>query len=164
MHKIRFGIVALCALAVLAMAFPAFVAASAALPIEQSNVLAAQPTATSVASFAPAKKTIWQANPELDQQTGNCTGTPINYCAQLVLLTPRGRGFNWKGQELNPYYLFRLKPNLYTYSGLNSLRDGKLKLTLEFTSPTTFRATQILTMKNQPGCTHTMIFNGVFLR
>lgn len=163
MQKMHLGIAAACAFVLVAVAFPMLVTAS-----PQTDVFAAQPalqaTPTVNASFAPAKRTIWQAEPQLDQMDGACTGHPINYCAQLVALTPQGRGMSWRGQELRPYFMTRIKPNIYVYNGLNSLRDGRVKLTLEFTSPTTWKATQVLTLKSQPGCTHTLHFTGTFLR
>ncbi|MEP7286002.1 MAG: hypothetical protein ABI947_09565 [Chloroflexota bacterium] len=171
MRSIRFGIVIFCSVAILAVAFPALVTADA-VPNDStagasSGLLAATPEAstTPVVQFVPTKRTWWQAAPELDQQTGDC-GVAVNYCPAMVIITPRSRtSIYWRGQELTPYAMFRSRtnPNIYSYAGLNALRDGKIKLTLEFTSSTTWKATQELVLRREPQCVHKLVFNGTFL-
>ena len=166
----RLGFFVACTLLILVVLLPAFGITSAKANADMlatapaSATLAATLAATPAVSFAPAARTIWQAEPQLDKQTGKCSGSPVNYCSQLVALTARGRNFYWKGQELKPYLLYRSKTNIYYYSGRNGLGDGTIKLTLQFTSPTTFKATQVLKLFNEPTCTHTMLFTGSFLR
>ncbi len=114
--------------------------------------------------FAPAAKTIWDADPGQDHLTGTCSGVVLNYCKQLVAITPKGNGMLWKGQELTPYFLSRIRENVYAYSGPNALGDGQIKITLVFTSATAFKATHIITLSNEPSCQHNYTFTGVFLR
>jgi hypothetical protein len=89
---------------------------------------------------------------------------PVAYCDQLVALTPSGTGMLWRGQELQPYYMTRIRENVYAYSGPNPLGDAKISLTLEFTSQTGFRATQVLIPNDDPGCKNIFSFSGQFLR
>jgi hypothetical protein len=114
--------------------------------------------------FAPVARTIWNAEPGPINSSGACTGVPVAYCAQLVALTPQGNGFLWKGQELKPYYMARVRENVYAYAGPNILGDARIQLTLVFTSPTTFKATQNMIMNNQKGCTNSFTFAGAFVR
>ncbi len=118
--------------------------------------------------FAPTAPTIWDVTPGQDQLAGTCApGTPvINYCPSLVQLAPRGTGIQYKGQELKPYQMFRVRENVYAYSGPapEALGVGTIKLTLVFTSPTTWTITRVLSLKNEPGCQHVYTFTGTFLR
>src|SRR5690349_3902123 len=164
MGNSRFGIIAAAIITLLAILASAFQPIAA-----QPNAALATAAATKLITptpinYSPAVRTIWQAEPQLDQQTGNCSGSPVNYCSQLVALTPRGKNMYWKGQELKPYLLIRIKPNVFYYSGRNALGDGTVKVTLQLTSETTFKATQVLKLKKEPTCTHTMQFSGTFLR
>jgi hypothetical protein len=170
MREVRFGIIIFGVVIIVAAIFPVLVQASSASTVSNTETITIDTNSVSLATvtpapnFVPKVRTIWQADPQLDKQTGQCKSVPINYCSQLVAITPSGRGFLWKGQELRPYYVYRVKPNVYTYSGRNSLGDGRIKLTLEFTSLTTFHATQVLTLAKEPTCKHTMEFSGTFLR
>ncbi len=114
--------------------------------------------------FAPSGRTIWQATVGPLSTSGICNKIPPAYCDQLVQLTPSGSGILWKGQELQPYYMTRIRENVYSYSGPNPLGDARLTLTLEFTSQTGFRATQVMTPNDDPQCKDTFSFSGEFLR
>jgi hypothetical protein len=144
-----------------AAAPPVIVAMSSGEDTSGGDTTSSEPVSQ---GFAPTAKTIWNADPGQDQLTGTCSGIVLNYCAQLVALTPKGNGFLWKGQELTPYSLVRIRENVYAYSGPNALGDGTIKLTLAFTSPTSFKATHIVTTYDQPSCQHNYTFTGVFLR
>jgi len=129
---------------------------------------AASTAQAATSGFAPKGPTIWNVQPGQDQLTGTCApGTPvINYCPSLVQLTPRGTGMQYKGQELKPYQMSRVRENVYAYSGPapEALGTGTIKLTLVFTSPTTWTITRVLSLKNEPGCQHVYTFTGTFLR
>lgn len=121
-----------------------------------------------VQSFAPKAPSIWTVVPGQDQLVGTCApGTPvINYCPSLVQLSPRGTGLTWKGQELRPYNMTRVRANVYGYTGPapEALGRGTIKLTLVFTSPTTWTTTRVLSLRSEPGCQHVYTFTGTFLR
>jgi hypothetical protein len=117
--------------------------------------------------FAPTTQTIWDVTPGIDKLVGDCANVaPINYCPSLVALTPRGSGLMYKGQELSPYYMARVRENVYAYSGAapEALGPGRIKLTLVFTSQTTWTITRILTLNEAPACQHVYTFTGQFLR
>lgn len=117
--------------------------------------------------FAPTTQTIWDVTPGIDKLVGDCANVaPINYCPSLVALTPRGSGLMYKGQELNPYYMARVRENVYAYSGAapEALGPGRIKLTLVFTSQTTWTITRVLTLNEAPACQHVYTFTGQFLR
>jgi len=109
-------------------------------------------------SFAPTAKTIWNADVGTDQLQGTCGSGPLNYCSQLVAITPSGNDLLWKGQELKVYTLTRSQTNTYVYSGRNGVGDGNIKFVLVFTSPTTFTMTQTLILDSEPTCSHVNVF------
>lgn len=109
--------------------------------------------------FAPASRTIWNAEISSDQMSGTCSAA-LNYCAHLVALSPQGNAVTWKGQELKTYTLARIRENTYSYVGRNGLGDGKIEMLLVFTSPTTFTMTQTVTYDAEPGCQHTHTLAG----
>jgi hypothetical protein len=122
-------------------------------------------TAQSVSQgFAPTGRTIWQATVGPLSTSGTCTKVPVAYCDQLVSIIPSGTGLLWRGQELQPYYMTRIRENVYAYSGTNPLGDAKISLTVQFTSQTGFKATQTLIPNDDPGCKNTFTFSGQFLR
>ncbi len=117
--------------------------------------------------FAPTVPTFWNVDPGLDNLVGTCPNVaPINYCPSLVRLAPQGTGILFKGQELQPYYMYRVRENVYAYSGPapEALGPGTIKLTLAFSSPTAWKVTRILVLAAAPDCQHVYTFTGTFLR
>lgn len=118
--------------------------------------------------FAPTTQTIWTVQPGLDKLVGDCPGdvAPINYCPSLVALAPKGSGLLFRGQELTPYYMNRVRENVYAYSGPapEALGPGRIQLTLVFTSQTTWTITRIVTLNEASACRHVYTFKGQFLR
>lgn len=109
--------------------------------------------------FAPSTRTIWNAEVGTDQLVGTCKLGALNYCAHLVAISPRGSGLSYKGQEIQPYFLQRVQENVYVYNGRNGIGNGKIKIVLSFTSPTTFTLTQTLVLDADPECQHINVAN-----
>jgi hypothetical protein len=59
-----------------------------------------------------------------------------------------------------------VRDNVYAYSGPapEALGSGTIKLTLVFTSPTTWTVTRVLVLSSAPDCQHVYTFSGTFLR
>lgn len=108
--------------------------------------------------FAPAARTIWDAKVGTDQLVGECKVGALNYCAQMVAIWPRGAGLWWKGQEVKPYPLTRIRENVYVYNGRNGLGDANIKLVLSFDSPGALTMTQTLVLDTDPKCQHVNTF------
>ncbi|MCC7206915.1 MAG: hypothetical protein IT323_06390 [Anaerolineae bacterium] len=108
------------------------------------------------AGFAPTGNSVWNAEVTVDQLSGTCNSAPLNYCAHLVAIAPSGQSLSYRGQEITPFTLARTGENTYSYSGRNGLNDGNLNLTVTFTSPTTYTATQTLVLDADPACQHTV--------
>lgn len=117
-------------------------------------------TTVGAATFAPTAKTIWNAIPSSDTQQGQCGIGALNYCSLLVAITPQGSGMLWKGQEIKPFFLGHIKDNLFSGGGRNGAGDGTLVITVNFTSPSTFTASQILVLDADPTCKHIHAFTG----
>jgi uncharacterized protein YraI len=114
-----------------------------------------------VDDFAPDGESVWQMYPGSDQMSGECSGAPaINFCDHLAAISPVSGGITWKGMEITPYYLIRIAPNVYAYSGPNVLGTGTINMTLTFTSETALTMTQILVLSSEPGCQHTYYYTG----
>lgn len=114
-----------------------------------------------VSDFSPAANTVWQMYPGTDQMSGECSGAPaINFCDHLAAISPATGGIMWKGMEASPYYLQRIQPNVYAYSGPNVLGTGRISMTLRFTSENAVTMTQTLTLNSEPNCTHTYYYTG----
>ncbi|HVO41303.1 MAG TPA: hypothetical protein VMT34_01710 [Aggregatilineales bacterium] len=116
-------------------------------------------------SYAPTGRTIWSASLSGDRMVGQCSGGPINYCDQMIALTPNGPGFLWKGQALKQFTMFPGKqPNVYSYAGPNGTGDGTVTMVMVFTSPSTMTMTETLVMNSEPTCKHIHTFTATFLR
>lgn len=114
-----------------------------------------------VSDFSPAANTVWQMYPGSDQMSGECSGAPaINFCDHLAAISPASGGIMWKGMEASPYYLQRIQPNVYAYSGPNVLGTGTISMTLRFTGESTVTMTQTLTLASEPNCRHTYYYTG----
>jgi hypothetical protein len=114
--------------------------------------------------FAPTTQTIWDVVPTQDKLVGECTRGALNYCPLMVALKPEGNAISYRGAELQPYRLNFVRENVYSYSGRNTLGDGKVNMTLTFTSPTTLVVNQAITLDVEPKCQHTYIFTATFKR
>lgn len=111
--------------------------------------------------LSPATNTVWQMFPGSDQMSGQCSGAPaINFCDHLAAIAPASGGIMWKGMEASGYYLQRIQPNVYAYAGPNVLGTGTINMTLRFTAENTVTMTQTLTLRSEPGCTHTYYYTG----
>jgi hypothetical protein len=116
-------------------------------------------------SYAPTNRTIWSATVSADKMEGQCSGGPINYCDQMIAITPNGNGFLWKGQALKQFTMFPGKtPNVYSYSGPNGTGDGTVTMVMVFTSPSTMVMTETLVTTAEPTCKHIHTFSATFLR
>lgn len=109
--------------------------------------------------FAPSTRTIWNAEVGTDQLIGNCKLGALNYCAHMVAIAPSGNGLIYRGQEIAPYYLTRVRENVYVYEGRNGMNNGRISLVLTFTSPTTYTLTQTLILDADPECQHVNVVN-----
>jgi hypothetical protein len=111
--------------------------------------------------FAPAANSVWQMKPGSDNLTSTCSGAPaINFCDHLAAIAPASGGITWRGMEASPYYLVRIQPNVYAYSGPNILGTGTISLTLSFTSETTLKMTMSLVLNSEPDCQHVYFYSG----
>jgi hypothetical protein len=110
--------------------------------------------------FAPSSATIWNAATPGDEMSGTCNTGPLNYCTHMVSIQPRGSGLVWRGQELKPYYMARVEENVYGFVGRNGLDDATVRITVVFTSPTTFTMRQVYVLDADPLCTHSYTFTG----
>ncbi|MBN1681070.1 MAG: hypothetical protein JW966_12355, partial [Anaerolineae bacterium] len=111
--------------------------------------------------MSPTANSVWQMYPGTDNMTGNCTGAPpINFCDHLAAIQPATGGIMWKGMEASPYYLERIQPNVYAYSGPNILGTGTINMTLTFTTDNTLKMTQGLTLASEPSCQHVYYYTG----
>jgi hypothetical protein len=109
--------------------------------------------------FAPSTRTIWNAEVGTDQLIGTCRLGALNYCAHMVAISPSGSGLLYRGQEIAPYYLTRVRENVYVYEGRNGMNNGRISLVLTFTSPTTYTLTQTLILDADPECQHVNVVN-----
>ncbi len=109
--------------------------------------------------FAPSTRTIWNAEVGTDQLIGVCRLGALNYCAHMVAISPSGSGLMYRGQEIAPYYLTRIRENVYAYEGRNGMNNGRISLVLTFTSPTTYTLTQTLILDADPECQHVNVVN-----
>jgi hypothetical protein len=99
--------------------------------------------------------------PGSDNMTGTCSGAPaINFCDHLAAISPASGGIMWKGMEASPYYLVRIQPNVYAYSGPNVLGTGTINMTLRFKSETEVTMVQSLTLTSEPDCQHVYNYTG----
>jgi hypothetical protein len=99
--------------------------------------------------------------PGSDNMTGECSGAPaINFCDHLAAIAPASGGLSWKGMEANPYFLSRIQPNVYAYTGPNVLGTGRVSMTLSFTSATTLTMTMSLVLTSEPNCQHVYYYTG----
>jgi hypothetical protein len=111
--------------------------------------------------LAPTANSVWQMVPGSDNMTGTCSGAPaINFCDHLAAIAPASGGITWRGMEASPYYLVRIQPNVYAYSGPNILGTGIINLTLTFTSDSTLKMTMSLTLSSEPDCQHVYFYSG----
>lgn len=109
--------------------------------------------------FAPSTRTIWNAEVGTDQLIGNCKLGALNYCAHMVAIAPSGSNLIYRGQEITPYTLRRIRENVYVYEGRNGMGNGRISLVLTFTSPTTYTLTQTLILDADPECQHVNVVN-----
>jgi hypothetical protein len=117
---------------------------------------------TSVApDFSPATNTVWQMVPGTDNLSGQCSGAPaINFCDHLAAIAPAQGGITWRGMEPSPYFLTRVQPNVYAFSGPNVLNTGTINLTLTFTGEANLKMTMSLVLSSEPDCTHVYYYTG----
>jgi hypothetical protein len=114
-----------------------------------------------VDDLSPDGNSVWQMYPGSDNMSGTCSGAPaINFCDHLAAITPASGGIMWKGMEASPYYLVRIQPNVYAYSGPNVLGTGTINMTLSFKSETEVTMTQSLTLTSEPDCQHVYYYTG----
>ncbi len=133
-----------------------------------SLIMAAPPAAgggegvpMSGTDFAPTANSVWQMRPGTDHMSGTCSGAPaINFCDHLAAITPAEGGIMWRGMEPTPYFLARVQPNVYAYSGPNVQGTGTVNMTLTFTSETTLNMTMTLVLNSEPNCQHTYYYSG----
>lgn len=117
--------------------------------------------AMSTADLAPAANSVWQMVPGSDNLVGECSGAPaINFCDHLAAIAPAGGGISWRGMEPSPYYLSRVQPNVYAYSGPNVTGSGTVSMTLRFTSETSLSMTMSLVLSSEPNCQHVYYYSG----
>ena len=142
--------------AVVAVEPPPLVFAPPAAPVAGENGVIED-----VDDFSPETNSVWQMNPGSDNMSGECSGAPaINFCDHLAAISPAQGGVMWKGMEASPYYLQRIQPNVYAYSGPNVLGTGTVNMTLRFTSDGALTMTQSLTLNSEPACVHTYYYSG----
>jgi hypothetical protein len=99
--------------------------------------------------------------PGSDNMSGTCTGAPaINFCDHLAAIAPASGGITWRGMEANAYYLTRIQPNVYAYSGPNILGTGTINLTLTFTGESTLKMTMGMVLRSEPDCQHVYYYSG----
>jgi len=111
--------------------------------------------------FAPAANSVWQMRPGADNLIGQCSGAPaINFCDHLAAISPAPGGIAWKGMEASPYFLTRVQPNVYSYSGPNVLGTGSVVMTLAFTSENTLNMTMSMVLNSEPDCQHVYYYTG----
>ena len=124
-------------------------------------VTAGGETASDASDLAPTTNSVWQMHPGTDNMIGQCSGAPaINFCDHLAAITPAAGGISWKGMEANPYYLARVQPNVYSYSGPNVLGTGNISMTLTFTNETSINMTMSLVLGSEPDCQHVYFYTG----
>lgn len=113
------------------------------------------------ADLSPTANSVWQMRPGSDNMTGQCSGAPaINFCDHLAAIAPAAGGVSWKGMEASPYFLSRIRPNVYAYAGPNVLGTGRVSMTLTFTSETTVSMTMSLVLNSEPNCQHVYYYTG----
>lgn len=111
--------------------------------------------------FSPATNTVWQMRPGSDNLSGECSGAPaINFCDHLAAIAPAQGGISWRGMEPSPYFLSRVQPNVYAYSGPNILGTGTINMTLTFNSEGDLSMTMSLVLASEPNCTHVYYYTG----
>ncbi len=131
------------------------------------DTTAGDDTSTGATSYVPGGPAIYNVTAGNDRLVGSCQGVaPINYCPSLVQITPTKNGVLFKGQELRPYPMYKVRDNVYAYSGAApaALGTGTIRLTLVFTSPTTWTVSRVLVLNDAPDCQHHFSFSGSFLR
>ncbi len=109
--------------------------------------------------FAPSTRTIWNAEVGVDQLVGTCKLGALNYCSHMVAISPRGSGLTYRGQEITPYNLTRVRENVYVYNGRNGMGNGRISIALTFTSPTSYTMTQTIVFDADPECQHVNVVN-----
>jgi len=111
--------------------------------------------------LAPDANTVWQMVPGNDNMTGDCSGAPaINFCDHLAAIAPAQGGITWRGMEASPYYLTRIQPNVYSYSGPNVLGTGTVQMTLRFEGDNKLSMTMSLVLNSEPNCQHVYYYTG----
>jgi len=113
------------------------------------------------ADLSPTANSVWQMRPGSDNMTGQCSGAPaINFCDHLAAIAPAAGGLSWKGMEASPYFLSRIRPNVYGYAGPSVLGTGRVSMTLSFSSETTLTMTMSLVLNSEPSCQHVYYYTG----
>ncbi len=111
--------------------------------------------------LAPTANSVWQMRVGTDQMSGQCSGAPaINFCDHLAAIAPTAGGISWKGMEAAPYFLTRVQPNVYSYSGPNVMGTGQVNMTLTFSAENQINMTMVLTLNSEPNCQHTYFYTG----
>ena len=98
--------------------------------------------------------------------TGDCTKGSVLPAYGLVQITPAetgaGDSLEWKNQEPKPYAMARAAANSYVYAGPNSIHDGVVTMTVTFVDDKNLKMLRQFTSQNDPACTHTHEYTGVF--
>lgn len=93
---------------------------------------------------------------------GSCSKGSVLPAYGLVQITPADNGLEWKNQEPKPYTMARAEANVYAYAGPNSINDGVVTMTVTFLDAKNLKMVRQFTPNNDPGCTHTHEYTGVF--
>lgn len=94
--------------------------------------------------------------------SGTCTKGSVLPAYGLVQITPNDAGLEWKNQEPKPYPMTLAEPNQFVYAGANSINDGVVTMTVTFVDDKNLTMLRQYTPNNDPACTHTHEYTGVF--
>ncbi len=137
-------------------------AEAAANAAKCTAVAAATPVPSSGTDFTPKVAQVWNFTQSQDNMSGTCAGGPILPPYGLVKITPQGNTLQWLSQEGLPYTFTRTQPNTYSYSGPAVVGEATVTMVLKFTSAETLTMSRAFVANNEPSCTHTHYYTGVF--
>jgi hypothetical protein len=112
--------------------------------------------------FAPKQRSVWDTTIGPDTMRGECPKGSVLPVYGLVQITPNGDTLEWKNQEPAPYVMKMIAPNVYGYSGENSIKDGRVIMTATFSDEKNFAMTREYVANDTPTCTHVHEYKGVF--
>jgi hypothetical protein len=125
----------------------------------------AAPTPTgpgAATDYTPTVAQVWDFTQGQDNLSGTCAGTQLLPPYGPMKITPHGNTLELNTKEPTPYTLTRVQPNVYSYSGPTATGDGTVTLVLTFTGKAASKMTRALVPNNDPACTHTHYYTGVF--